>query len=162
MGRKSKIAVLIGLGLFAFFALYRPHPPSDALRQRIDSVLAANPCFRDTEWEQRIYMWAPSHFIMSAYLIKQIPGIGAIASDHSKVELHFWERQDHILPKGINRIRADEYTTGIYSGIEMYATGTYDVKSGRILDWSCGCTDGQDQCVPYVPEPLILERRVPD
>lgn len=152
---------MIGLGLFAFFALYRPHPPSDALRQRIDSVLSTNPCFRDTAWEQRIYMWAPSHFIMSEYPIQQIPGIGAIASDRSKVELHFWEQQDYIL-KGINRIRAHEYNTGLYSGIEMYATGIYDVKSGRMLEWSCGCTDGQDQCPPFVPESLVLERRVAD
>jgi hypothetical protein len=117
-----------------------PEPPSVALADRIDRVLAREPCIGSVNaWTSRYYLWGRSFWTYPAF------GIKWLGSDTSIVDFRFQKQAQmgYYPPAGRHRLRADQNPFGLDSSEQRYAWGSFNVRTGEVSDFDCGWNSGR-------------------
>ena len=137
--------VLMIVGLLNL-SLTTTRPPSPALADEIDRVLDQDPCIGAIErWPARYYAWRPTSWFRAndgrAFLwMLSGPWLG---SDTSKVEVRLYQGAwEGDYPPGRHLLRADQDKLSLDSSNFTFAAGTYDVRTRKLSDWTCGPSSG--------------------
>lgn len=130
------IAVIMALGLTITPA------PSPDVADEIDRLLEQDPCVGSAaRWPSRYYVWERTEWSTREPRIDFLwllsgPWLG---SDTSRVHVRFYEKAspDMYLP-GRHLLRADQEVMWLDSSNDKFAFGTYDVRTRKFVDLTCG------------------------
>lgn len=136
IGGAALLAVLLVLSLTTM------RPPSPALADEIDRVLDQDHCVGSVErWPARYYAWRPTPWFRSnddRIFLWMLTSLW-FGSDTSQVEVRLYQGADaEFYPPGRHFLRAGQTDALIDDSNFMFAAGTYDLRTRKLSDWTCG------------------------
>lgn len=144
--KRTVIAVSTIVATAAILGLTTTRPPSPALADEIDRALERDPCVGSVErWPARYYGWKPTSWFRAndgrkVFWMLSGPWLG---SDTSKVNVRLYQgASESIYPRGRHLLRADQDELRLDSSNFLFAAGTYDLRTRKLTDWTCGPSSG--------------------
>lgn len=138
--RSALLACGVILAGLLFLGLAITPPPSPAIADEIDRLLEQDPCVRSAnQWPARYYVWEkPSWAKRGRHMSFWILSGPWLGSDTSKVSVHFHEMASAAMyTPGRHLLRADQEELWLDDSNDRYVTGTYDIRTRKLISWTC-------------------------